>query len=263
MNRPIPLPCAVSIWLLASIARAQAEPASNDVPPRTITTTGEAVVYVVPDEIVINFGGETFNAALREAKDANDAASKKLLDAMRKLGIEDKHLQTSDLEIEIDYIDGGHAAKGIEGYFARRMYSVTLKDTKKFEPAVDAALANGANRLMGFEYRTTQLRKHRDEARRMAIRAAREKADALSRELACRVGKPRTIGEGYYGSVGTWGSRWGWGGGMNSYNVAQNVAQSGGGGGGGGGGDDESGEALPLGQVGVRAQITVTFDLAG
>jgi uncharacterized protein YggE len=250
------LTCVSSICLLASIARAQAEPASSNAPPRTITTSGEAVVYVVPDEIVINFGVETFDAQLGRAKEANDAASKKLLEALRKLGVEDKHLQTSDLEVEIDYIDGGHASKGIEGYFARRMYSVTLKDTKKFEQAVDAALGSGANRLMGFEYRTTQLRKHRDEARRMAIRAAREKADALARELECSIGRPRTIGEGYNASVGTWGSRWGWGGGMNSYNVAQNAAQADGGAGG-----DEGGEALPLGQVGVRAQITVTFDL--
>jgi uncharacterized protein YggE len=256
MTRLITLVCTLSICLFTSVARAQAEPASSTVPPRTITTTGEAVVYVVPDEIVVNFGVETFDAQLSKAKSANDEASKKLLDAMRKIGVEDKHLQTSDLEVEIDYIDGGHASKGIEGYFARRMYSVTLKDTKKFEQAIDAALASGANRLMGFEYRTTQLRKHRDEARRMAIRAAREKADALARELECSIGKPRTIGEGYYGSVGTWGSRWGWGGGINSYNVAQNAAQADGGAG------DESGEALPLGQVGVRAQITVTFDLS-
>ena len=46
---------------------------------------------------------------------------------------------------------------------------------------------------------------------------------------------------------------------MNSYNVAQNVAQSDGGGGAGAG--DEEGRALPLGQVGVRAQVSVTFDL--
>ena len=256
MNRATILACVLSIGLLASTAHAQAD--AERVAPRTITTTGEAIVYVVPDEIVINFGVETFDAQLGKAKAANDEASKKLLDAIRKLGVEDKHLQTSDLEVELDYHDGGHPAKGIEGYFARRMYSVTLKDTKKFEQAIDAALASGANRLMGFEYRTTQLRKHRDEARRMAIRAAREKADALARELECNIGKPRTIGEGYYGSVGTWGSRWGWGGGMNSYNVAQNVAQSDG----GAPGDDE-GRALPLGQVGVRAQITVTFDLTG
>ena len=255
MNRVTTLACVLSVCILASSAHAQAD--AERVPPRTITTSGEAVVYVVPDEIVVNFGVETWDGALAGAKAANDAASKKLLEAMRKLGVEDKHLQTSDLEVEIDYVDNGRASKGIEGYFARRVYSVTLKDTKKFEQAIDAALANGANRLMGFEYRTTQLRKHRDEARRMAIRAAREKADALARELECAIGKPRTIGEGYYGSVGTWGSRWG--GGMNSYNVAQNVAQSGGG---GGGGEGEGGEALPLGQVGVRAQITVTFDLS-
>ena len=108
MIRPISTACALSLLLLPSISSAQPAEVASNTPPRTITTTGEAVVYVVPDEIVINFGVETFDAQLGKAKAANDEASKKLLEAMRKLGVEDKHLQTSDLEVEIDYIDGGH-----------------------------------------------------------------------------------------------------------------------------------------------------------
>src|SRR5687767_1774945 len=160
MNYRITILCALCASVFTSDLWAQrADGAADGPPPRTITTTGEAVVFVVPDEIVVNFGVETFDAALAGAKKANDAASKKLIEAMHNLGIEPKHVQTSDLEVDLEYNDSGHPAKGIEGYFARRMYSVTLKDTAKFQATVDAALNNGANRLMGFEYRTTQLRK--------------------------------------------------------------------------------------------------------
>ena len=119
------------------------------------------------------------------------------------MGIEDKHIQTDTIQIELKYRDGSHPTQGIEGYYARRSYSVTLKDIKLLEKLTDTVLKNGANQLMGFEYRTSELRKHRDEARKMAIKACREKAEALAAESAARSGAPRNISEtsyGYYGN---------------------------------------------------------------
>jgi uncharacterized protein YggE len=220
---------------------------------RTISTTGESVVYVTPDEVLVSFGVETFNADLDKSKADNDARSTKLLAAVKALGIEDKHVQTDTLNIEVRYKDYNRNTIETEGYFARRQYSVTLKDTKLFEKLIDTVLKNGGNRLMGFEFRTTELRKHRDEARKLAIKAAKEKAVDLAKELGMGIGKPRTIGEGYsgfYGGRGWYGS---WG---NSFNVAQNSVQVAPGGGGG-----EGEGTLPLGQLAVRASISVTFDL--
>jgi len=243
----------VSILLISSASSLARQPVPDGDAPRTITTTGEAVVYVVPDELVVGFGVETYDPALKAAKDHNAAESARLLKAVREAGVEDKHVQTSDMEVELRYKDRARESAEVEGYIVRRTYAVTLKDVKKFEQLVSAALENGANRLLGFEHRTTELRKHRDEARKMAIRAAKEKAEALAGELDCTVGRPRTIGEGYFGYVGSWGSRWGYGRGQH---MSQNVAQS-------APGEGEGGETTPLGQIGVRASITVTFDLAG
>jgi uncharacterized protein YggE len=233
-----------------------ARPALADDPlaHRTISTTGESIVYVTPDEVVVSFGVETFNADLDKSKADNDARSSKLLAAVKSLGVEDKHVQTDTLNIEVRYKDYNRNATEIEGYFARRQYSVTLKDTKLFEKLIDTILKNGGNRLMGFEFRTTELRKHRDEARKLAIKAAKEKAVDLARELNMNVGKPRTIGEGYSGFYGGRGYYGGWG--MNSFNVAQNSVQVAPGGGGG-----EGEGTLPLGQLAVRASISVTFDI--
>jgi len=219
--------------------------------PRTVSTSGEAVIYVVPDEVVVGFGVETFKPDLDAAKQANDEACARLLKAIKDLGVEEKHIQTDAMTVEIAYRDHGHPAQGIEGYFARRSYSVTLKDVKQFEPLVAAGLKNGANRLQGFEFKTTELRKHRDEARKRAIRAAKEKAAALAAELGAKAGKPRSIGEGY-NSGGSYRSWWGWGG-YNYQTNAQVAVQA--------DGPGEGGETMPLGQVAVRAQVSVTFDL--
>jgi len=233
---------ATLVLLLPALAVAEE-------PPRTISTSGEAVIYVAPDEVIVQVGVETYAAELGRSKAMNDADSQRLLKAVRALeGIEEKHIATAQMEVELRYRDRNQPAAGIEGYLARRTYAITLKNPKLFETLVDTALANGANRLLGFEFRTTELRKHRDEARKLAIRAAREKAVALAGELGCKVGVPRSIGEGassYYGWSGFYG--------RGNY-LSQNVAQYGPAG-------DSGGETLPLGQIGVRAQVSVVFDL--
>jgi uncharacterized protein YggE len=216
---------------------------------RTISTTGEATVYVVPDRVVVNFGIETFNADLDAAKDANEKAGAKLMQAILGLNIEKKDIATDHLQVEIHrrYSDGRYV--DIDGYFVRRGYAVTLKDVKLFEKLVDAALKNGANQIQGVNFSTTDLRQYRDQARQMAIKAAKEKAVALAKDLDCAVGKPKTISEGG-GSTYFGGYRWDRGGSIMSQNAVQSVS-----------GAPDTGEALPLGQIAVSASISTTFVL--
>ena len=217
---------------------------AQEAPRRNISTTGEAVVHVVPDEVVVGLGVETFAAKLEEAKKLNDERATRLVKTIKAAGVEERYIQTDTLEVEIKY-RSNRPSDGIEGYYARRAYSLTLKQPKQLEGLLDACLVNGANQLKGIDYRTTELRKHRDTARQMAIKAAKEKAVALAKELDCTVGPPSAIGEGYVGYAGRYGR-------FNS--MAQNSSMDAGGGGAGE-------EATPFGQIGVHASVSVTFDL--
>src|SRR5437899_360059 len=78
-------------------------PLAADEAARTISTSGESVVYVTPDELIVNFGVETIHPSLDEAKTQNDRAGAKLVAAIKKMGIDDKHIQIDNLEIEIRY----------------------------------------------------------------------------------------------------------------------------------------------------------------
>jgi uncharacterized protein YggE len=239
-----------SILIITASASAQGA-AAPPAPPRQVSVSGESTVYVTPDEVVIGVGVETFDKSLDATKKANDERSRTLLAAIKDAGVEERHIQTDDLRVSIDYNNGG-AARGVEGYLAHREYRVTLKDPKKTEALVDACLKNGANLLLGIDYRTTELRKHRDDARRMAIKAAREKAALLAGELGEQVGRPRTISEGSFGYYGWYG---GWNRGGNY--MAQNSFQV------RDGGAGIEGQTIPIGQVAITAQVSVTFDLAG
>ncbi|HEY6931050.1 MAG TPA: SIMPL domain-containing protein, partial [Thermoanaerobaculia bacterium] len=169
---------------------------------RTIAVNGEAVIYVVPDEAIVRLGVETFAPSLAEATSSNSATGSRIVKALRALGLSEKNTQADHAEVEIVYPKDGVAA-GIAGYRVRRAYAVTVTDVSRLDGVIEAALKNGANHLEGYELRTTELRKYRDEARKQAVNAAREKAEALAAELGCKLGAPRSIGESYYGWFGT------------------------------------------------------------
>jgi len=242
--RNITFIAAFASIMLASLARAQEEKG------RTITSSGQAVVFVAPDEVTVSFGVETYDPGLDKSKAENDRLSASLVKAVKGLGVEEKYIQADTINISVRPRNNERPSEGIDGYQARRSYLVRLKDVKQFEKLIDLALKSGANRIYGFEYRTSQLRKYRDEARKMAIKAAKEKATALTSELDCKIGKPRTIYEessAFYCS-GDNNSLFG-------NNMAQQAAEA------PGGGIAEAADVMPVGQMAIRANVNVVFDL--
>jgi uncharacterized protein YggE len=213
-----------------------------DEQPRTISTSGEATVYVPPDEVVVTVGVQTQDVSLDKAKEKSDEQSAKLLKAVQGAGVEKKQIQTQAMEVTIKYKQ--NEQMDVAGYYVRRQYAILLKDPKKLEELVSLALKNGANQMSGVEYRSTEVRKHRDKAQAMALKAAKEKAKDMAEALDCDLGKPRTIGEGswgyYYCDPGA--------------RIGGNSAQPASGG-------EEGGETMPVGQMGIRATVSVTFDL--
>ena len=221
--------------------------------PRLITTTGEAEVRVAPDEVVLTLGVETKDKDLAVAKGQNDELVKKVLAVAKEQGIASKYIQTDYINIEPRYDQGRYVEKDFLGYFVQKTVVFALKDVSKFEDVLSDVLKAGANYVHGIQFRTTELRKYRDQARALAIKAAREKAEALAGELGQKVGKPRAIQEGWsrwgcWYNSGGWGSRWGG-------QMAQNVIQDA-----GGRPSSEEG-AVALGQITVSASITVTFEM--
>lgn len=218
---------------------------------RTVTVNGDAEIRVVPDEVVLTVGVETFNLDLTSAKTENDARVNGVIDATEKHGVPRERVRTEYLSIEPRYDQEWERRKFL-GYLVRKTVVIRLREIDKFEPLLSSILVAGANYVHGIDFRTTELRKHRDQARALAIDAAREKAEALAQQLGENIGRVRSIQEGHsgwwswYGSW--WGSRWG---GM-SQNVIQNAPPSGGGAGG----------PTSPGQIAVNARVTVTFELA-
>jgi hypothetical protein len=239
------------ILILALSAWTEQVP-SGSAAPRTVTVTGEAEVRVVPDEVILTLGVETWDKDLGRAKEQNDRIVARVLALAGERGVPAEHVQTDYVSIDPRYKDGYYEERDFVGYFVRKNVVVTLRDLAEFEPLLSDALEAGVNYVHGVEFRTTELREHRDEARELAIKAAQEKAVALAGALGQDVSQPLAIQEeqaGWWSSYNAW---WGgsWGAGM-SQNVIQEL----------GGASYLADSTVAPGQIKVNARVSVTFEL--
>jgi uncharacterized protein YggE len=220
--------------------------------PGLVTVTGDAEVRVAPDEVILTLGVETWDKDLSKAKRENDERVKAVLELAKNYGVESKYIQTDYISIEPRYQDS-YRREDFIGYFVRKTIVITLKDISKFEDLLTSTLEAGVNYVHGIQFHTTELRKYRDEARALAIKAAQEKANALAGELDQRVGKPHTIREDQVGWWSWYNAWWGshWSGGLAAQNVIQEA-----------GGESFTSEGgLAPGQITVNARVTATFEL--
>ncbi|MFO0957614.1 MAG: SIMPL domain-containing protein [Isosphaeraceae bacterium] len=235
---------------LAHPARAQVMSETNNKPVPSIDVTGSAEVRVVPDEVHLVLGIESQNKVLDTAKSENDKAVAATIKFLKESGVEAKDIQTDYINVRPEYGSGSFSTRE-KVFSVNRTLGVRIRKVADFEKLLTGALRSGANSVQGIDFRTTELRKHRDHARQMAIKAAKEKAEALAGELGAKVGKPLVIRE-------TPASGWAFGGWNRSFgNASQNAVQSmapaavG----------NEESEGLAVGQISVNASIEVTFIL--
>lgn len=241
----------LSLALIAlPIAAAKAQ--HVQAPPQ-INVSGSAEVKVAPDEIRISVGVETRDANLDEAKHQHDERMKTALAFLKSTGVAEKDVQTDFISVQPEY-DHNVSRTTPVVYIVRKSIEVKLTTVTNLEPVLTGLLNNGVNYIHNVDFRTTELRKYRDQARAMAIQAAKEKAEALCNELGVKRGKPNSInaheGGGWRGLAG---SHWGGRGSHAYFNVAQNVSQF------ADAPSDSPGETLSIGQISVSATVNVAF----
>jgi uncharacterized protein YggE len=232
----------ILIFGLVAQVRAQTDGAS---PKPMISVAGTAEIRVAPDEVNLKLAIETRDAKLDEAVKQNETRTAGVLKFLKEAAIDAKDIQTDFVEIQPHYNQDHNAQKIVpEFYSVRRNLGVRLRKVPQFDAVMAGVLRSGVNYVLGIDFRTTELRKHRDAARQQAIRAAKEKAVALAKELDVKVGKAQNISEQ------TWGGWWS----PYANAMTQNVSQA--------GPSGEGGEGnLAVGMISVTATVNVTFAL--
>ncbi|MEJ2613687.1 MAG: SIMPL domain-containing protein [Ignavibacteriaceae bacterium] len=242
------------LLLMIAMFSIQAQQTQSADSQSKITVNGEAIVKVQPDQILITFCIETCDKNIMIAKKENNDIMKKAVEASKESGIEEKNIQTDYLSIEPRYEDN-YNKKNFIGYFVRNTFIVTMTDPGKVEELVTKILQSGVNYIHRIDFQTTEFKKYREQARELALKAAKEKAVKMAAVLGQVIGDPVQISEGYSGSGWWYYSSWsGWGSGRYnsmSQNVIQNVNNS----------SEQISETIALGKISIKANVTVIFEL--
>ncbi len=270
-NRILPLLAFSAVALVVGLGASARFPvakaaAAKSTTPGTIAVGGNSQVLVVPDQIELRVGITSHDAVLAKSKADNDTRSAAVLARLRELGLPARDVQTDAINVQPEYRTDNGNPPVLVRYMVQRHVVVTLRDVSRFEAVLQGALDAGANEVMNIQFCTTELRKYRDQARQMAIKAAREKAELLAAGLGAKVGRPVTVNDqsqdygwssySYYSSYGGgYYSQYRGGGGYMSQNSIA-VAP-----GGNEPGPEASSTAFAPGQIRVNAMVAVTFEL--
>ena len=156
--------------------------------PRTINVNGTGKVYVTPDMAYVYVGVHTQADDVVKALQSNNTQSNKVISALKTLGIADKDIQTSSLNInpQQQYGPNGEITGTI--YMVDNMVYITVRDLKKLNDVLGKVVAAGANSISGISFDVSDKEKATTEARKLAVEDARKQAEDLAKLAGVELG---------------------------------------------------------------------------
>jgi uncharacterized protein len=184
---------AITLTVLAAVApvAAQTPPPPS---PAVIVTTGEGVVKQAPDRVWVTIAAESRAKTAQDAQRMNADAMKSVNDRIKAAGIPADAIQTSgyNLQPEFDYANGKQT---LRGYVARNEVTVRVDDLAKAGDVIAAAVASGATNVNNVRLDLKDRDAAERQALRLAVRDARQRADAAASGASVAVDKVIRIEE--------------------------------------------------------------------
>lgn len=158
-----------------------------------VSATGEATR--VPDVAIISAGVVTRASTARAALQQNAAQMERVRAALKRAGIADRDIQTSNISLNPEYRYVQDQPPRLTGYTASNQVSVRFRDIAKSGDILDALVAEGANQINGPSLTIDKPEEALDEARTKAIAIGRARADIYARALGMRVVRLLSVSE--------------------------------------------------------------------
>jgi uncharacterized protein len=157
--------------------RAQAPAASPQEP--VVVASGEGTAQAAPDRAWISVSAESRAPSPREAQRRTAELMRPVLDALRRARVPDDAVRTTgyDLQQEFDFTNGKRVPRG---YMARNSIEVRVDDVSRVGELLEAVVNQGATSVSGLRFDLKDHAKLEREAVRLAVVNARLKAEAAA-----------------------------------------------------------------------------------
>jgi uncharacterized protein YggE len=171
-----------------------AEDKTSEASVRTINVNGEGEVSAVPDIAYVSLGVTTEKSSVDEAQKNNSTTMNNIIDAIKKSGVANDDIKTSNYSISPKYnYDDKTGNSTIIGYTVTSTLSVTVKNITSVGGIIDTAIANGANNSNGVAFGVSDYGKYYNIALTNAILNAKAKAQVIASCIDMKLAIPTKI----------------------------------------------------------------------
>ena len=218
----------------AVIGQSGAQPAT-----RTLNVNGLGSTYLTPDIAYIYIGVHSEGATATEVVAANKTQTNAVLDALKKAGVEEKDLRTTNFSIwpSQQYSPEGTVTGTI--YMVDNTVYVTVRNLDGLGDLLDDTIAAGANSINSIQFDVADKTAAVKEARAKAVEDAKTQAQELADAAGVKLGEIQNIS--FYDN--------------SPYPVAEGK------GGGGGAMAANTAVAIQPGQLTISVSVSITYDI--
>ncbi|MEM1057478.1 MAG: SIMPL domain-containing protein [Bacteroidota bacterium] len=154
-------------------------------PPPGLTVFGSALLRVSPDLASITVSVTSTHADPSAAFRETRARAQTVRTFLSKASIDDVQSSRMTLRQETSYREGRRLHVG---YTARMTLHIVVHHLNRVEDILTGVIERGANEIDEVSFRTRHLKRHRAEARRLAVASAREKAGVYAEAAGVALG---------------------------------------------------------------------------
>lgn len=188
------------VFLIAALMVTATTLVRAEEQPRTIQVTGQAQVYAVPDQAMINLGVTNEATTAAEAMTATSQALAEVIARLKAQGIEGRDIQTQQVSLhpiwsqKIDKATG-QSRNHITGFSASKILAVRVADLDKLGVILGEVVGDGANEFQGLSFSVQDPKPLVDQARAEAVKDAVDRATQLAAAAGIELGDVLTLSE--------------------------------------------------------------------
>lgn len=160
-----------------------------------INVTGEGKIKVVPDQACITVSVETKGTSAADVKKENDTKIDAILKFIKKSNLAKEDFQTQRVSLNPNY----DYEKKKHNYIANQTVVILLKDITKYDSLMEGLVDTGVNKIDNVEFKSSKILQLQSDARKLAIKDAKAKAEDFVSVLGQKVGRAMTISDNSQG----------------------------------------------------------------
>ncbi|OXB02481.1 SIMPL domain-containing protein [Flavobacterium pectinovorum] len=156
-----------------------------------ININGEGKVKVAPDQVCISATVETKGNNAKDVKKQNDEKMDAVLKFIKKMNVPTADFKTKQVALNPQY----DYEKKKTSYNATQTVEIVLKDLSKYDELMEGLVQQGINRIDKVSFETSKLVQLQSDARKLAMKDAKVKAEDYVSVLGQKVGKAFVISD--------------------------------------------------------------------